>query len=106
MLKLKLYLFLGKIGKYFIEMTNKYLMERVTLEISNYLKGYEKYQLFQIVELIPLQSVTSHEIRISMQYQNIPFSFSLEYIKGGDIERSLLPLKINKTSRVILDYIL
>jgi hypothetical protein len=105
MLKLKLYLFLGKFIKWFKKMASNSTKKLINSEILQYLNRYQNKE-FRIGEPIYLPHATSLEINISFAHKDIHFSFSLEYIKGSPIEKSIIMPsgKFTNEFKMISDY--
>ncbi|MFH6943974.1 hypothetical protein [Flavobacterium sp. FlaQc-50] len=105
MLKLKLYLFLGKYIKWFKEMANNEVLQHTKYEILSYLKN-KKYNHFEIVEYDYVStSDTRLKIKIDIRYNLVDFSFFLEYDNFNNIKKSIvIPSQIDDELIFITDY--
>ncbi|MCC9018947.1 hypothetical protein [Flavobacterium lipolyticum] len=113
MLKLKLYLFLGKYIKYFRAMAENYLIKRIKNEILLHLKEYGSND-FEVIEQTYLKEGNKHIIKTDIKYPKksiLPYSFSysfsliLEYnLDKDDIDKDIEFNDTTKKGRILIDY--
>lgn len=109
MLKLKLYLFLGKFFKCFREMAEQYLILKIQNEISHHLNKYVNDN-FEILKYTHFSDNYHHQIKIDIIYQKttvVPYNFSLilEYNSdSNNIEKDIEITNLIKKGNVIVEY--